>query len=277
MEQQLFANESAVASPASRSVLFVDLDGTLLKCDLVHKALLGLTKSSPWSMVASGLALRSGRAALKRALTLSKELDVAHLPFREEVLDLVCAVRSQGNRVVLATAADERWAQQIASELGLFDDVLASDGSRNLKGQVKLDAIRDYCRRHGFAEFDYVGDSHADLPIWAEAKKAYVASPSFWLTVTLRRRAGATTILGQRTRLFELAKSLRVHQWSKNLLAFVPPITAKNRITHGVAVANDRSRSFGVPVITGASTETTAFTYKTMRRNTTDCKGTGIR
>lgn len=163
MDQQLLANDSALARPASRGVLFVDLDGTLLKCDLAHEAMLGMMKSSPWLMFTSVLSLRRGRAAFKRALTLSKELDVAHLPFREEVLDLVCAVRSQGNRVVLATAADETWAQQIASELGLFDDVLASDGSRNLKGQLKLDAIRDYCHRHGFAEFDYVGDSHADL------------------------------------------------------------------------------------------------------------------
>ena len=105
-------------------------------------------------------------------MALGVDLDVRSLPLREEILDLITSVRSKDRRVVLATAADDIWARQIASELGIFDDVLASDGARTLKGQAKLDAIRESCDRNGFAAFDYAGDRYADLPVWSCPQRA---------------------------------------------------------------------------------------------------------
>lgn len=226
MHPSVSTSEAASAERA-RAVLFVDLDGTLIKGDLLHEALLATLKSSPRLLLASLLSLRHGRSSFKRSLAQGSFPDVRHLPFREEVLDLIAEARARGDRIVLATAADESWARAVASELGLFDDVLASNGPQNLKGQEKLLAIRTYCERHGHENFDYVGDCHADLPIWAEARQAFAVFPSARLATALRDQVGPFKSIGSRGRPIKaILRALRPHQWAKNLLIFVPLITS---------------------------------------------------
>jgi len=130
-----------VAEAAAR-VLFVDLDGTLIRTDLLHEAALVLFKQSPRRLLRALLRLAHGRAAFKKAISEAVSPEVSQLPFREEVLEFIAEQRSLGRRVILATAADSAWARNIADELGAFDDILASDGARNLKGTEKLAAIR---------------------------------------------------------------------------------------------------------------------------------------
>ena len=130
--------------------------------------------------------LLRGRAVLKRALAERIQLDASKLPYRQEVVDLIRQQKGHGCQIVLATANDLLWARPIANHLGLFDDVLASDGQNNLKGEAKLIAIQAYCRKKGFDSFAYMGDSLADIPIWTESAQAYVVAPSRTLLRRLR-------------------------------------------------------------------------------------------
>jgi 4-hydroxybenzoate polyprenyltransferase/phosphoserine phosphatase len=226
------------AIEAAARVLFVDLDGTLIRTDLLHEAALALFNQSPWLLLRALPRLAHGRAAFKRAISEAVTPEIRQLPFREEVLEFISEQRSLGRKVVLATAADSAWAQSIADELGVFDGVLASDGTRNLKGTAKLAAIQAYCREHGYAEFDYVGDSRADLPIWREARGACLVAPSGGLLRKVREFAEPAAILGTtKAARRPVLAALRPQQWVKNILVFVPLVTSHNVFHFSLAMA----------------------------------------
>lgn len=207
--------------------MFVDLDGTLIQTDLLHEAILTLAFRAPRDLLGIVWGARHSRAALKQQLARAVHPDAATLPYRPEVRTLIEMHRASGGRTVLATASDASWGVRVAGQLGIFDDVLASDGVVNCRGDAKLLAIQEYCRRQGFEEFDYVGDSHADIPIWKEATGVHLVAP----TVGLRHRVGRLTdrvqTYGTRSGWWTaLWKALRPHQWVKNLLVFVPLVAS---------------------------------------------------
>ena len=56
-------------------------------------------------------------------------LDVAHLPYNRPLLDYLRDEHAAGRKLYLATGADRVLARNIAAHLGIFEDVMASDGS----------------------------------------------------------------------------------------------------------------------------------------------------
>lgn len=206
--------------------LVVDLDGTLTPVDTLHETLIAAVKAFPSTLLALPLLLLRGRAHLK-AVVASRALesfDASLLPYRTELLVYLRDEKARGRRIVLATAAHASVAQAVAIHLGLFDAVIASDRMHNLKGRAKLAAIQ---ATEG-ARFVYVGDSAADLPIWQAAQGAILAGASARLGVRARS-AGVTVELEfaqRRADAKEWLRALRVHQWLKNLLLFVPLLTA---------------------------------------------------
>src|ERR1700722_2588137 len=170
MNQQLRDEAAARTSsaPSAQSVLFVDLDGTLVRTDLLYETLMCAIKRNPWIVFLLPVWLLRGRAYLKRRLAEAGPVRVDLLPYDPEVLDRIAAARAGTRRVVLATATDALIAERVAAHLGIFDGVIASDGTTNLKSRRKLSAIRAWSD----APFDYVGDSAADVPIWLAASRA---------------------------------------------------------------------------------------------------------
>ncbi len=118
---------------------------------------------------------------------------------------------------MLATAADAALARAVADHLGLFDDVLASDGQTNLKGAAKAAALR--ARFPG--GFVYCGDARPDLDVWRAAEGAVpVNAPR-----RVRTRIAAPVLAEfppERPTAALWLRALRAHQWSKNLLALAP-------------------------------------------------------
>ena len=155
--------------------LCVDLDGTLVAADTLHLSILRLARQRPLAAAVLPLVVWRGRAAFKRFVSDRVSLDASGLPYRVELLDFLRAERASGRRLYLTTAADARVAAAVAAHLGLFDDVIASDGQHNAKGLGKVEAIRAY---FGPGEFDYIGDSLADLPVFLEARRSYLVCPS---------------------------------------------------------------------------------------------------
>jgi 4-hydroxybenzoate polyprenyltransferase len=218
--------------------MFVDLDGTLIQTDLLHESLLLLSKQSIGMLLRAILRLGHGRAAFKRAVSEAVTPEIRKLPFRTEVLDFVSQRRLQGRKIILATAADSTWAQSVADELGVFDGILASDGSHNLKGKAKLEAIQEYCREHRYPQFDYIGNSYVDLPIWRKAHGVYMVAPSAALTAEVRKFAEPAGIFGTWKSPTQSALSaLRPHQWVKNFLVFIPLVTSHKVISFPLAKA----------------------------------------
>ncbi len=203
-------------SPFSRP-LVVDLDGTLCKTDTLWECFFAAWRVRWWLPLASALWLLSGRSKLKDQLALIALPDVAELPWNLTVIDTLRAARASGRRTVLATAANARIAQACADELDLFDEVMASEGVVNLKGTAKAAQL---VARFGHGGFDYVGDSTADLPVWAVASHKLTVSRVIPVGGE-RLEQGATT-----GKLSSWVKLLRVRHWVKNVLVFVAPVAA---------------------------------------------------
>lgn len=204
--------------------LCVDLDGTLIATDALWESLLLLVKSKPLSLLSLPLWLLKGKAHFKRQIAERVKLNPASLPYRENVLSFLKKEQETGREIVLATAADETVAQGVAAHLGIFSEVLASDGAINLSGQRKLAALKKHSGTNGF---DYIGDAGVDLPLWQAAHRAYLVQPSTALHNKARRVASVVGVFTEKkNNLFSLLKALRIYQWVKNILLFVPLLMA---------------------------------------------------
>lgn len=201
----------------------VDLDGTLIFSDLLGESLAILLARKPWLIFAVPFWLLKGRAALKRQIARRVKITPSLLPYDEDLLAWITSEKALGRRLILATAADRDAAQNVADHLGLFEKVVGSDGHENCKGTAKLKQLR----RHLGVKFDYAGNSRADLPIWKECREAVVAHATPGVLSKARRGARVVRVFEPKRGVLKLwAKCLRVHQWSKNLLIFVPLITS---------------------------------------------------
>lgn len=195
--------EALPAETVNGVPLVVDLDGTVLRTDLLIESALCLIRRHPWVVFLLPLWLMGGIAALKHRIARRVVLDVNALPWRTEFIDDLRRQRAEGRSLILATGADERIAHAVAAHWKIFDLVLASDGSVNLCGEAKR---RCLVERFGEKGFDYAaaGD-RGDGAVWKSARRAIVVKqePRAWAA-----RRGA----------------LRLGQWIKNLLVFVPVI-----------------------------------------------------
>ncbi len=199
--------------------LCVDMDGTLIRTDLLHEAALILVRRNPLVLFRFLAWIVKGGANLKRQIALRAQIDVASIPYDERVLDWL-RDRKGKRPPVLCTASDEILGRQVAAHVGLFDGVIGSDGVHNLAGFGKRDVL---CERYGERGFDYAGNAAPDLRVWPHARRAIVVNAS----ARVLRRAQAVSEVelvfphvraGWRAWLV----ALRVHQWPKNALVLVP-------------------------------------------------------
>ncbi len=207
-----------------RSTVCVDLDGTLIAADVMWESLLLLCKTAPLTLLWLPVWLLRGRAHLKRQIATHVIPDPETLPYRPEVLAYLERSRSEGRALVLATAADEIHARAVATHLGCFSDVLASDGQRNLRGSVKAAQLAE---RFGERRFDYLGNDWVDEPSWVAAGRAIVvAAPMRLLERVARHTPIESVLVKQPPRLRPILRVIRPYQWVKNLLIFVPLVAA---------------------------------------------------
>ena len=205
-------------------VIAVDLDGTLTLTDTLHESALCLLRNRPINVLALPFWLLGGKAALKAKVADNVDLNVTTLPYNSALIEWLKEERIAGKRIVLCTAADERVAQAIADPLGLFDEVLASDGTTNNAGINKRAALE---AKYGAKGYDYAGNSAADIAVWAGARQAIVVNASDAITKQAAQVATVSKVFPpQAVTLSHWLKMLRVHQYLKNLLLFVPLLAA---------------------------------------------------
>ena len=210
--------------------LCVDLDGTLVKSDTLVDSLLVLLRTQPELLLQLPRALLRGKAAFKARIATSISLDVPHLPYNRPLLKYLQQERARGRALYLATGADARLAQSVADYLGIFKGVLGSDGATNLTGQNKLDRLR---ARMDSGVFNYIGNARPDLPLLAHSQEPMVANPSAGLRMGMKARGIRPTqeFIERAHPLKSLLKAIRIHQWAKNLLIFLPML-----MSHGLHI-----------------------------------------
>jgi 4-hydroxybenzoate polyprenyltransferase len=204
--------------------LVVDLDGTLVRTDLLWESFFDTAVLGVGFAFGTIRALVHGKAVLERYLAAASTLDYATLPYEDCILDLIREAKAQGRSVYLATACDERHAEAIVARVDLFDGYFGSDGHTNLSGSKKAEVL---VATFGEKGFDYVGNEASDLPVCKRARKAYqvrISSSSKRHLTLLDGECAALHAGSASTRVW--LETLRVHQYAKNLLVFVPMLTA---------------------------------------------------
>lgn len=211
--------DSASKTASTLVPLAVDLDGTLLKTDLFLESTIALLKKNPAFLFMLVAWLIRGKACAKREVAKRVSLDIAALPYRTDLLQYLRQQHADGRLLILATAADERIAREVADYLALFDLVVASDGVTNLTGERKRARLVQEFGKNGY---DYAGNSSADLPVWSSARKTLLISRLPLLKAIPGNVELEAISENRRDHRVDYLKVLRPQQWVKNVLVFVP-------------------------------------------------------
>lgn len=210
--------------PANEYPLVVDLDGTLVQTDTLHESTLSLLRDKPTSLLLLPFWLLGGKAALKAKIANQINLDVATLPYNTALIKWLNEERAAGKKIILSTATDIKIAQAVADYLGLFDEVLASDGTTNNAGINKRMALEG---KYGVNGYDYAGNSMSDIPVWEGARDAVIVNANDKISKQASKIAPISKIFPPTTTtLSDWRRTFRVHQWLKNMLLFIPLLAA---------------------------------------------------
>ena len=201
-------------------MLAVDLDGTLTLTDTLYESVLALLREHPLYFFFMLIWLLRGKAVFKAMLAERVQLNVAALPYNNDLIDWLKEERAGGRRLILCTAANQKIAHAVAQHLSIFDSVMASDQITNLKGQVKRAALDSHFGPQGY---DYAGDSEQDLFVWAGARQAVLVNATFQLQQRASKVADIKRVFSKtEPQILSWLRAVRLHQWLKNLLLFVP-------------------------------------------------------
>jgi 4-hydroxybenzoate polyprenyltransferase/phosphoglycolate phosphatase-like HAD superfamily hydrolase len=204
--------------------LVVDLDGTLVRSDLLVESGFAFLRHQPRRAFALLRWLAAGKANLKQRLASEVPLDVTFIPYEPLVVDFLGKEKAEGRPLILATSTHQRYADDIAAHLGLFDRVLATNGHTNLSARAKRDVLVSAFGEKGF---DYVGNSRDDLAVWAAARKSHLANPEIGVAARAARFRNVEQVIRSSGKPWRAwMRQLRLHQWTKNLLIFVPLLAA---------------------------------------------------
>ncbi len=211
--------------PGATLPLCVDLDGTLVKSDTLLDSLCVLARTRPADLLRLPGWLIGGKAALKHAVSARVPLDAAHLPYNEALVVYLREQAAAGRPLILSTGADRQLADRVAAHLGIFNEVFSSDGDTNLTGVDKLRLLQ---QRFGSGGFAYVGNSRKDLPLLTASAGAMLANPTVGLESLLKHKKipVQNVFRDQAPPAGSIWRALRVHQWAKNVLIFLPLLLA---------------------------------------------------
>lgn len=202
----------------------VDLDHTLISTDIIWEQILTFLKRNPLNFFIIVIWLLRGRKYLKEKLAESVEIELNQLPFRDSIISFIRQKKETGAKVYLVTATNQKVAKKINEYLNLFDEIYGSTTYVNLRSKHKANLLKE---KFGIRGFEYIGDSWRDLPIWELSAKNYLVSPSKNLAKKVSKIPNFGGIIGIESvgaiRYFQM---IRVHQWVKNFLLFLPPLLA---------------------------------------------------
>lgn len=204
-------------SSRSNIPLCVDLDGTLVKTDMLFECALRLVKHQPLSLFQMIIWLFRGKAALKREIVSRVNLEPGLFIFNDEILNFVRRERVK-RKTILVTGSDQSIADYVATSTELFDAARGSDGTDNLTAENKRDWLVE---QFGVSGYDYIGNDRDDTVVWANARHAlFAGDPSTASTFT--KTTFQKTFIVPKPAIKDYISLMRVHQWSKNTLIFIP-------------------------------------------------------
>lgn len=215
--------------------LCIDLDGTLVRTDLSLESVFVALRNAPWMVLFLPFWLLRGRCYVKHRLSALASMDPSVLPYHPGVLDLLRCARSSGRRTVLVTGSHEKFAESVCTHLGLLDEYIATQPGRNLTGRTKA---KHLCERFGEGQFEYVGNGRVDLHVWSVAGAAgTVNAPRRVVQAVEKLGIPHFDIPAKSASLRIWLRAMRIYQWAKNMLLFVPIVMAHELLDVGSLLA----------------------------------------
>lgn len=199
----------------------VDLDGTLIRTDILQESLYRFIRSNPFNIVLILFWFVRGRAYLKQQVSKRVSLDLDQLPVNQEFLAYLKEMQEKGVPLYLVTASDQSIADSIAEHFGIFTDTFASDGITNLRSKAKADFL---VKKFGERGFLYAGNSRHDLSVWAKSRFAIVVNAPQNIIQSLHDSSIRTICFFENHYVFGgVIRLLAPLQWIKNFV-FTSPL-----------------------------------------------------
>jgi len=206
-----------------RIPLLVDLDGAIVATDTLFETTILFLKKSPFMFFMLFVWLLRGKHVLKEELSKQTYLNIETLPYRQDVIDYLEQQFEQGRKIILLTGSWVDIGTRVANQFAFINDVIATDHEKNMTGHAKAQVAREIW---GDRLFDYLGNEKKDLQVWKHARRAIV--------VGNKRLAKAAEDVTELEKFFPVEqlspgtwlKAIRIHQWAKNVLIFVPLLTS---------------------------------------------------
>ena len=202
------------------SILYVDLDGTLINTDLLLESFYRLLAKNFLYLFVIPFWLLKGKANLKFQIARRVNLRVDLLPYNQKLISYLETEKSLGRQLVLISASYQSLVSDVAAHTGLFDQAIGSSERENIKGTTKLKKIQELSDNQ---PFDYAANASPDLKIWEQAESAIVVNGSKALLAKAGRLTQVAAVINSDiNQLNTFLRALRIHQWAKNLLLFLP-------------------------------------------------------
>jgi 4-hydroxybenzoate polyprenyltransferase len=202
--------------------LCVELDGALTPVDTMHESILQMLRHAPALLLAMPLWRARGKAVFNAEVGKRAWISAVSLPYRADVLAWIGAARILGRRVILVAGADRQLAEAVAAHLGVFDEVISVDEGRHRSNEAKRLAL---VARFGERGFDYVS-GRDNAVVWPAAREVTVIGSK--ASIATARRVTTVAATSPQPRLLTPAwlRAMRLHQWVKNALVFLPALLA---------------------------------------------------
>ena len=224
---------ATTARPTETCPLYVDLDGTLTPSDTLYESVMLFIRRNPLNLLRLIGWLLLGKAGFKLKLANAVRPDPARLPYHERFVQYLREEHARGRSLVLASAADARIVRDVAAHLNLFDDTLGTNARAdgvNLSRGHKRDAIAAHAQAHGHSNWAYAGNSADDIAVWqGSAQAVAVNAPASVISALQQVHPQARVFEREPLRLKTVLRAIRLKQWSKNALLFIP-LLASHRL-----------------------------------------------
>lgn len=204
--------------------IIVDLDDTFLNSDLLVEAFIVLLKKNPFYIFPCLLWLIRGKYFLKENIFKRVEIDYTLVPVNKELKSFLELESANGRKIILATGSLQNTAYEIGKLYPVFNEIHGSIGDINLVGRKKSNFLIE---KYGQGQFDYIGNSKADLEIFDSCRIAYLVNPSKSVEGKVIKTGKLKKCWRTKKSMFLASiQSIRIYQWVKNILLFVPLFTS---------------------------------------------------
>ena len=165
-------------------ILFVDLDGTLIKEDLSNLAFSHSLKNYPLKTLFYLLVfLFKGKPYLKDKISKNFDIPFENLTYNKAAFDFIREVKNRHRVVYLISGSHQILVDKMGEYLNIFFESFGTRDNFNMVGSNKVQFIKENLKIH---DFDYLGNSHKDLPIWKYTKRAIHTNASKGLIQTIK-------------------------------------------------------------------------------------------